>query len=298
MENLDTEDTVHSHEDLESHNSTSSLAREDYMDVDEEAEDREEHEYREDVHDEREYVGGEENPEDTVHTHEDEESHNSTSSLDTEDTVHSHEDVEFHNSTSSLAREDYMDVDEEAEDREEHEYREDVHEEFDIDSDDGEVHPEEMNRRQRVIRRIVNQGGLKGVTRYYLRLRAQQLNVPTDDTYDDIIDRLTEDSIIIQLPYRILIIRSEQRRLADEREIQRQNIRRSEISPPLQLRATPEHQTAIREFIRRHGREGLEFKEIRSEFVILGETLLKREIRAQVEEGHLAQHSNLKLYIL
>ncbi|GBN72208.1 hypothetical protein AVEN_84909-1 [Araneus ventricosus] len=125
-------------------------------------------------------------------------------------------DEERNGSTQSLQT-DTTRRDQETEQTEEHEHHwndhqmeyvggeEDVfpptrNEEFEIDSDNEQVHPEEVNRRKRIITHIANQGGMAGVTHYYLRLRVRQLNDPVDNTYYDIIDELTEDSIIVQLP--------------------------------------------------------------------------------------------------
>ncbi|GBN72209.1 hypothetical protein AVEN_84910-1 [Araneus ventricosus] len=68
-------------------------------------------------------------------------------------------------------------------------------------------------------------------------------------------------------------MRSE-RRLADEREMEKRHRRRGAVSH-LQLRTTPENQIAIRQFFHDKGRQGIEFKYIRRRFHILVQDILK-----------------------
>ncbi|GBO32334.1 hypothetical protein AVEN_274247-1 [Araneus ventricosus] len=96
--------------------------------------------------------------------------------------------------------------------------------------------------------------------------------------------RHAQESVIIRLPYRVQISRTREARELEEQEINRWHRNRGHYAGPLRLRANEEQRAQIRAFIAGFARRGVTYQKLRVRFRTLGEDLLRRELRALIED--------------
>ncbi|GBM28934.1 hypothetical protein AVEN_265311-1 [Araneus ventricosus] len=161
----------------------------------------------------------------------------------------------------------------------------------------GEVlpgpNPVDLIRWRQVLIDTVRRGPEHGVSWHHLRRSAEANGVPTNNIFYDLLETLINDGRIIKLPHWFMIRRTANRRRREEENLMRLH---AHESTPFRVRATAEERLRILDFIRR-ARNGVTYNQIHHSVNMIPEPVLRREIRALVEERRIRQRGDEKFLI-